>query len=484
MLTIEDWVPNKKSDLPLYRQIVAYIKTKIQNGSWPILSKLPPQRILADCWQVNRSTIRTALEELISIGLLESRVGSGVWVANAAWITAAKSAKVDWNAYVDTGLYLPNMPLIQEINRRELDPRIVRLGTGELAPDLIPVRQLNEVIRKLPNKIQSFGYEEPKGLYALREQISLQAKRRGIVAPPSNILIVSGALQALQLIFFGLMPKDAHILLEQPSYLRSLKLFQSLEMTFCEVPLDRDGMQIAPIVRQHPHPGASLLYTIPTFNNPTGVSMSLPRRKDVLRLCGEARIPVLEDDTYADLWLDQPPPPPLKALDADGNVLHIGSLSKMVSSGLRIGWMIGPEPVIEKLADLKMQNDYGSSTLSQWAAAEWFAGGYHEAHLLALRNHLRRRRDLAIAVLEENFQDLATWDIPQGGFYVWLKLSQPVSMRKLFNAALAANLLINPGNLYHPLSDTNLRLSYAYAALPDLQNGIKKLAEVIRAIQS
>lgn len=484
MLTVDDWKPNKKSDLPLYRQIIAYIKIKIQNGSWPSHSKLPPQRDLAHCWQVNRSTVRIALDELGAEGLLESKVGSGIWVSGTAWTQFTPSSKLDWNTYMNAGTWAPNLPLIQEINRQEFDPKMIRLSTGELAPDLLPVKQLNEVIRNLPEKIPSFGYEEPKGLYELRKQISRQAKERDIDASPSNILIVSGALQALQLIFFGLLPPNAHILLEQPSYLRSLKLFQSLAMTFSELPLDEEGPQIASIPDQQAYRPASLLYTVPTFHNPTGTLMSLKRRQELLMLCAKERIPILEDDTYGQLWLDNPPPNPLKALDAHGVVLHIGSLSKTVSPGLRIGWMIGSEPIIEKLADLKMQNDYGSSVLSQWTAAAWFSGGYHQAHLHNLRKQLHYRRNLMQIALEESFYNLATWSVPQGGFYFWLKLSKPISMQKLFKAALAQNVLINPGNLYHPLSGTNLRLSYSYAAIGDLQSGIKKLATIIRSLQN
>lgn len=483
MLTI-DWLPNKKDQLPLYKQIFAYIKNKISTGQWPIHTKLPPQRELAIKLQVNRSTIRIALDELIAEGLLESKAGSGIWVANNTWSIITTEKKVNWNSYVSAGFYLPNLPFIQEINRLEFDESLIRLGTGELSPHLIPTSELNTILKSLPDKIDSFGYEEPKGLLYLRQQISKQLEKIGIFASPASIMIVSGALQALQLICFGLLPKDANILLEKPSYLMSLKLFQSMNLNFSELPLDSEGIQIEPFIYQQKHKEHSLLYTIPTFHNPTGTLMSEKRRHELLTACQTSRLPILEDDVYRDLWLDAPPPPPLKAIDTNGSVIYIDSLSKAISAGLRIGWIVGPEPVIEKLADIKMQNDYGSSCLSQWAAAEWFANGYHERHLQTLRQELILRRSAASEILNQNFKDIATWTLPQGGFYIWLHLIKPISMHQLFKNALVEKILINPGSIYDNLSNNHLRISYSYADIPDLKAGLTKLAHVIKRMNA
>ena len=207
--------------------------------------------------------------------------------------------------------------------------------------------------------------------------------------------------------------------------------------------------------------------------------MSKNRRRQILQLCQQRQLPIIEDDIYRELWLDSPPPVPLKVLDQHGLVIYIGSLSKSLSPGLRIGWVIGPEPVIERLADIKMQNDYGSSSLSQWAAAEWLSSGLYEQHLQEVRKHLRIRRQIALNALTAYFSDIATWDVPQGGFYIWLKLIRSVSLQKLFKTALENNLLINPGNIYDYLSNRHLRLSYSYAAIPELKDGLHRLADII-----
>lgn len=479
MLSIE-WTPNPNDSIPLYQQIKGYIKNKIATGEWPINSKLPPQRTLARLFQVNRSTLTIAFDDLIADGLLESKIGSGTWVANNTWSILTSTPPVNWTSYLDRGLHLPNLQAIQEINQLEFNPKLIRLGTGELSPEIFPKTMMDSILRKLPERINALGYVEPRGLPFLREQISTYLSSVGITASPSSIMIVSGALQALQLICTSLLPKFSTILLERPSYLFSLKLFQSMNMNFCGIPLDAEGIELAPIAFHKAHQDANLLYTIPCFHNPTGITMTEQRRKSLITLCQKDQLPLIEDDVYRELWLDTPPPTPLKALEKEGLVLYLGSLSKSLSPGLRIGWIVGPEPVIERLADIKMQNDYGSSSLSQWAAAEWFASGLYQKHLEEVRAQLRIRRAVAAHSLETHFSDIGTWQIPGGGFYIWLALRQPISMEKLFKKALSHGLLIHPGNIYDALSNRHLRLSYSYAPLPELENGLFLLSTLIK----
>lgn len=475
-----DWTPNPKDSIPLYQQISEYMKAKIANGEWPINSKLPPQRTLARILQVNRSTLAIALDELIADGLLKSKLGSGTWVANNTWSLLASTPTINWASYLDRGMHLPNLHTIQEINHLEFNPKMIRLGTGELSPEIFPKAMMDSILRKLPNRIHSLGYEEPRGLTFLREQLSIYLSSFGINASPSSIMIVSGALQALQLICSSLLPRGSTILLERPSYLFSLKLFQSMNMDLCGIPLDEQGIETAPISFHKKYKSANLLYTIPCFHNPTGITMTERRRESIIHICRKEQLPIIEDDVYRELWLDSPPPIPLKALEKEGLVLYLGSLSKSLSPGLRIGWIVGPEPVIERLADIKMQHDYGSSSLSQWAAAEWLAGGLYQTHLEEVRTQLRIRREVACNTLKVHFSDIATWQIPKGGFYIWLILNQAVSMQKLFNAALDNGLLIHPGNIYDTLSNRHLRLSYSYASLAEMENGLFRLSTLIR----
>lgn len=481
MLTI-DWKPERKTSIPMFKQIAQYIKDKISYGEWPVGTLLPPQRQLAKVFEVNRSTISTALEELTADGLLEGRIGQGTKVINNSWSMLASNSPPDWNSYLQKGIHHPNYPIIQEINRSEFKENIIRLGTGELSPELFPKAMLEKILQELSHSLPPLGYLEPKGLLPLRQEISLYLKEKGINVSPSSILITSGALQALQLIGMGLLNPGSTVLLEKPSYLYSLQIFQSLGMNLLGIPLDQEGIQAKMLGGAKRGGRSILLYTIPSFHNPTGIVMSQSRREELLAVCEKERIPIIEDDVYRELWLDSPSPEPLKSLDQKGLVLYLGSLSKTLSPGLRVGWLVGPEPVIERLADIKMQTDYGASSLSQWAAFQFISSGLYNTYLIEVREKLRVRRTITLEVLKKHFGDFATWSVPQGGFYIWLKLNKSISMPELFRNALKENILLNPGILYSSFSNGYLRLSYAYAPLEQLKNGLIFLAKIIKSM--
>jgi len=478
MLTI-DWKPDKSSDIPAYLQIVDYLKGKIAAGDWPVHSTLPTQRALAQAFGVNRSTVVTALEELKAEGLIESKAGSKTMVSNNTWSLLKPAPPPDWLGYVQAGIHPPNLPTIQEINRYEPDPGYIRLGTGELSPQLLPTKQMEDVLAGIGGKLP-LGYAEPKGLLALRQAISSHLRTRGVAAAPASILVVSGALQALQLISLGILPQGSSILLEQPSYLYSLPLFQSSGMRLVGVAMDEQGIRPDALAKQKQLHNAALLYTIPSYHNPTGTLMSERRREQVMAACARERLPILEDDVYGELWLDHPGPSPLKSRDSNGQVLYLGSLSKTLSPGLRIGWIVGPEPVIERLADVKMQIDYGASSLSQWVAAKWLSSGQYAEHVSKTRRALRKRRELVLLLLNRWLTDLAEWHVPAGGFYIWLRLRRAVSMRSLFAKALAAGILLNPGYVYDQSDSCHLRLSFAYADEDQLEQALFVLARLLQ----
>lgn len=188
---------------------------------------------------------------------------------------------------------------------------------------------------------------------------------------------------------------------------------------------------------------------------------------------------ILEDHAYADLWLDKKPPLSLKARDPGSYVLHMGTLSKSVSPGLRIGWVAGPETVIQRLADIKMQTDYGASSLAQEAAALWFTEGYHDAHLSQVRKALIYKRNLVLDLLARNLAGAAKWNVPKGGFYIWVKLLNGIRPETLFKRALAEGILLNPGSIYDRFDEDHIRLSFAYASETELEQGIRTLARLI-----
>ncbi|MFJ8091075.1 PLP-dependent aminotransferase family protein [Lysinibacillus sp. NPDC095746] len=254
----------------------------------------------------------------------------------------------------------------------------------------------------------SLGYEEPKGNIHLRREVCTYLKTIGIEADPSSILITSGVLQALQLISLALLHTNSVVYVEKPSYLYSLRTFQSFGMQLSGIKLDEEGIEIKELVDRHRRRKGAMLFTIPTFQNPTGSVMSLDRRKTLVDECDRERLLIIEDDVYRELWFDEQPPQPIKAFDNNGLVLYIGGISKNLSPGLRIGWIVGSEKVIERLADIKMQTDYGTSSLSQNVTTELFSSGLYYQHNDIMRKNVKLRRDVALEALKKYFTGIGT----------------------------------------------------------------------------
>ncbi len=472
-----NWQPKRYSHLTIHDQIVDWVKSRIERGDWTVGTKLPTQRQLAAEFNVNRSTVQLALDELKADGLIESHVGSGVFVANNSWNMLLDKAQLNWNQHIESSIYKPNYHTIQLINEHEQMDHIIRLGTGELSPDMLPAKQIEQSLREISLKPKAMGYSSPQGSEKLREILCEYLKNKGIETGPENILIVSGALQALQLIAMGLLEKESIVFQEQPSYLNSVHPFQSAGMRMNSISRDVDFTKN---LRKFKRKRQSVFYCVPSLHNPTGQSWSMKEKKSVYNVCKELQIPIIEDDVYHELTFETPAPP-IKSIDTLGQVLYIGSVSKTLSPGLRIGWVVAPSPVIERLGDIKMQTDYGSSAFSQEIVAHWISSGLYETHLIKLREQLKSRAEFVEAILERDFKRTATWEKSEGGFYIWLRFHEPIVNKALFLNLLHHNVLINPGYIYETRDLHHIRLSYAYATLDDLAKGLKILLELVES---
>lgn len=479
---IVDWIPNKEAKEPVYQQIVDYISSKISNGDWIIGQYLPSERMLAEKFMVNRSTISVALDILKGYGIIDGQGRKGTVVASNTWSLMMSSREANWGSYVKSGFFKENIPTIQEINNMEFQDGIIRLGTGELSPDLYPSEMMKNIFASLSHSITSLNYLEPLGLLELREILSEKLKSKGIECKASNILITSGSLQALQLISVSILKQGLTIYTEAPSYIKSLQVFQSAGMKLSGINMDDEGMQYWKIINDRNNTDDGVLYTIPTFHNPTGTVMPLERRRELLKFCIDNRIPVIEDDAYGDLWFEKEPPKPLKSMDEHGMIIYMGTISKVLAPGLRIGWLVGSEAIINRLGDVKMQTDYGASSVSQWILKEILSNENYDQYLKETQSALKNRRDIMLKALHKYFGDLAVWQIPRGGFYIWLVFKQDISMEKLFQASLKEKILLNPGSIYDFKKNNALRLSYSYIDEKNIEDSIKRLSEIVRSI--
>jgi len=470
------WKPLKDSHIPLFRQIVSHFEEGIKTSKYKTDTRLPSQRALSELFDVNRSTIALAMDELKALGLIETKGKGGTRVAELP----DEIGSFNWNDYVEDSMYYPNREIIQKINDLDFDDKIIRLSSGAAMPESFKITKLGEFIEEAARITEALDYTEPKGLLSLREILSEHLKSIGIEADPSEILIVSGALQAIQLIALGLLQRGSTALIEKPSYLYSLNILKSLDMRKRGIECDHDGIIPSALYKARPRNHHSVLYTIPNYQNPTGRLMSAKRRKETLEVCEELNIPILEDDVYRELWIDTPPPPPLKSMERGGQVLYIGSVSKHLSPGLRIGWVVGPKSVMDRLSDIKMQVDYGASTLSQIVTELWFKSSHRKQALDEIRARLKSRRNAAVSALESYMSDIGTWQNPNGGFYVWVDLNKSISEQQLFHKAIEAGVLIYPGHVYGTDEGSAIRISYSSESEERIAEGIRILADVIR----
>lgn len=470
------WKPDKRSHLTIHAQILDWMKTRIERGDWAVGMKIPTQRHLAEQFEVNRSTINLVIDELKADGLVESKIGSGTFVSNNFWHTLLSKSQPNWQQHIEASMHKPNYHTIQLINESEQNEHILRLGTGELSPELLPTKQITESLKHLSLDSRALGYSEPQGSKKLRGILCKHLKKRGIETTPENILIVSGALQAFQLIAWGLLEDGAIVFQDHPSYLNSIHPFQSAGMRMIPVVRDEALSQTLQTAKRKKQ---ALFYCTPTLENPTGRIWSNEERQHVYTACEQQQIPIIEDDVYHELVFTPYSLPALKSLDQSGQVLYVGSVSKTLSPGLRVGWVVAPEAVIQRLADIKMQTDYGTSGISQEIVAHWLSSGLYESHLKQLRDKLKARAVFVEELLAQHFQHIATWEKSQGGFYIWLRFNEPIVNKPLFLNLLKENVLINPGYIYDPTDFHHIRLSYAYASLEELQKGLHILAGLI-----
>ncbi len=477
-----DWKPSDSSGTPLYKQIAEYMERRITYGEFPAGSLLPSERALAKELNVNRSTVVAAYDLLRASGVIETRQGSGTRVSADIW-GISRTRVPNWRQIVETGSFLPNLPLIRQIRKETMDSDLIDLASGELSADLFPEKSFREILSQ-----QEFdghlGYEHPQGNLPLRETITAHVKTwRDIDATPSSILITSGAQQALYLIVQCLLKPGDAVAIEDPSYCYSLPLFQSAGLRTYHLPVDKYGANPEDLVALHRKHRIKMAFLNPNFHNPTGTLLDFSRRKRFLELSAEFGIPLIEDDPYSVTSFEGEKIPTLKSLDRNGTVLYISSLTKMVASGLRIGWIIGPQTVIERLADAKQQVDFGHSIFPQWIANRFLSSDDFPRHLAMLREELKEKRDLTVSALHSYLGDEVEFVPPQGGIHLWCQLKHAQDDSRLLKAAIKRGVVFVPGSVLGS-KQGYARFTFGRAEKCWIEEGIMRFSQALRDVIS
>ncbi len=475
---------DRPGDLPLYQQIKQGIIEAIEQGDLPPSTRLPATRQLARRLGVNRVTVVTAYAELTAEGYISSHVGRGSFVldrvvTSTSTVVAPPSLRnpSDWTAH----------NFNREMMRLARRPDFLSFAPGMPATDLLPVDDyrlaLNTVLRRDGSTVLQYGPIE--GYPPLHAAIVRELAGFGIQIEPEQLLVTSGTEQGLALIFRTVLRPGDAILIEQPTYMHVLDLLAGSGIQAYPVACDDQGIRLEllpDLIEQH-HP--KLLYLTPTFQNPTGVCMSLARRHHLLDLITKYDLVVLEDDVYRHLWLDAPSPPPLRALDPADNVIYTSGYSKCLLPGARIGYFLPPVRLLPDLSASHQTLDATATELNQRALAVVFEQGRFGDHLQKVRDAYRQRRRAMLEALAEYMPAEAQWTEPSGGLYLWVQLpADGPSATTLYIHALELGVAFAPGHLFYMPSsgeppvraNHRLRLNFALHPPGDIHDGIRRLA--------
>jgi len=360
---------------------------------------------------------------------------------------------------------------------------------GNNDPDSLPLDGLiaaaESVMRREGRTLATYGLASgPQGYRPLREFLVAKLKAdAGIACTADDILITSGSLQGLDLVNATLLERGDTVVIEEDCYQGSINRLLRLGVTPVGIPLDRDGMRVDALAaalddlkRKGVRP--KYVYTISTVQNPTGTILPVERRREMLRLSAEHGVPIFEDDCYCDLIWSGKRPPAIYAMSERGGVIHIGSFSKSIAPALRVGYVVAPWDVLSRMLPLK--TDAGTGALEQMVLAEYCAGNFAR-HVPMLRKSLRAKLVTLMEALREHFGDAAEFDDPRGGIFLWVKLPEAVDALKLYPAALAAGVVINPGpelSVNKARARSRMRLCFASLSHEEINHGIAALADV------
>ena len=467
---------DRSSSTPLYQQLRDQIRQRIFSGSLPDGTRLPPERSLANTLGVNRTTVVNAYRDLAAEGLVEGRVGHGTVVLPPPTPPPDGPVRpMHWASVSE-----PEDPVVADINAVVRRPGAISFAHGEMSPDLFPGAALGQLFA---NAFSSggapLGYGPVAGYLPLREAI---AARTGVNA--GEVLVMGGSQLALYLISRVLLQPGDTVVVEVPSYINTLGMFESAGVRVVPAPVDRDGLQVDGLGEVFLRYRPKLLFTVPTFHNPLGVTMSLERRKQLLQLAARHQVGIVEDDPWGELRFSGERVPSLKTLDPGGYVIYISSFSKSVSPGLRLAWLAGSPAVVERIAAARGILDFRAALLSQWVMDAFLREGHMDRHLQTLRPVLLRRRDALVSALKQHMPSGVTWHVPQGGYHLWCALPRPLRSRRLLSEAARDGVTFMPGDYYGPGEDARrgVRLNFTFPREAEIAEGVKRLAGAVRRI--
>ena len=379
---------------------------------------------------------------------------------------------------------------IREILKITQIPGMISFAGGLPNPLAFPVDIINECIEKIfNNDIKStLQYGTTEGLTQLRGVLAERMKNNNhINCELHDVLITNGAQQALSLVASCFLDPGDTYLTTAPAYLGAIQAFHAYEANCETIPMNDEGIDTGSLRRNlerlnRTGVNPKFIYTVPNFQNPSGETMSLDHRKELLDIASEYDFIIIEDDPYGELIFEGKSIPPIKSFDTKGRVIYISTFSKILAPGFRLGWTIASKEIIDKFIHAKQATDLCTNGFSQYIAYEYINGGYLDKHVEKIKKLYKRKRDIMLESLEKYFPPNVKWTVPKGGMFIWITLPKSIDTRLMFQKAIVKKVAYVVGEAFYPEGGNynSMRLNFSYSEDELIKEGIKRLAEVIR----
>ncbi|MEY2952323.1 MAG: hypothetical protein RLZZ401_410 [Pseudomonadota bacterium] len=375
-----------------------------------------------------------------------------------------------------------NPSVIREILKVTEKPGIISFAGGLPSPKTFPIPEFAAACEKVLREDgqAALQYAASEGYAPLREAVAAMLPWQ---VNPDQVLITTGSQQGLDLVAKVLIDAGSRVLVETPTYLGALQAFTPMEPDVVSVDSDDQGVVVDDLDGKAP--GARFIYLLPNFQNPTGRTMSEARRAAVSAKAIALGLPIVEDNPYGDLWFDAPPPPPLTARNPEGCV-YLGSFSKILAPGLRLGFMVSPQALYPKLLQAKQAADLHSPSFNQRMVAQVMQGGFLDRHVPTIRALYKAQRDAMLAALSREMQGMdVQWNVPVGGMFLWARLPERVNAVDFLPRAVEKNVAYVPGAPFYAGTPDprSLRLSFVTASIGQINTGVAALAQALREVQ-
>lgn len=376
---------------------------------------------------------------------------------------------------------------IRELLKLTEQPDIISFAGGLPAPELFPLKEMEKVCC---NVLQEDGkaamqYSATDGYLPLREKIAKRMIKLGLTVEAKDVLITSGSQQGLEFSGKIFINEGDVIILESPSYLGALSAFRAYQPKFVEVPMDEDGMIIEELEKAlAANPNAKFIYTIPDFQNPTGRTLNLERRKRLMELATKYEIPVVEDNPYGELRFEGQILPSLKCFDPKNLVIHLGTFSKIFAPGLRLGWVIAAPEILNKYNVVKQGADLQCSSFAQREVNKFMDMFDIEAHIEIIKKVYKSRKNLMIETMNKEFPKSTTYTNPDGGLFAWATFPKEIDAAELLKKALEQKVAFVPGEPFYPNGGNKNHCRLNYSGMPEdkIVEGITRLAKVLKSM--